>query len=143
MVLLEDKPAVDALEISGGGRGYNYSNFGGGATGRSAAPWSIIPDVAGARHDLDRLPRSQHLEPLRRPRDNFPSVTDPCDTSQEARPPRTAQMHCQADGLPDNYTDDRTQILSRVGSNPELDPRPPTSSPSARCSCPGSSRASR
>jgi outer membrane receptor protein involved in Fe transport len=121
MVLLEDKPAVDALEISGAVRGYNYSNFGGGATWKVGGRWSIIPDVAvrGTVSTAFRAPSISNLYGGRD--DNFPSVTDPCDTSQEARTP-TAQMHCQADGLPDNYTDDRTQILSRVGSNPDLDP---------------------
>jgi iron complex outermembrane recepter protein len=54
--------------------------------------------------------------------DSFPGVTDPCDTSQGPRATPEIDANCSAAGLPDDFTDPATQMRTRVGGNPDLEP---------------------
>jgi len=121
IVLLENRPAVETLELSGAIRGYDYSNFGTGETWNAGVRWQIVPDIA-LRGTLSTAFRAPSIASLYGGQDlSFPAVTDPCDTSFQPRSP-IAQANCSADGLPDDFFDDRTQLLALVGSNPELEP---------------------
>lgn len=115
------KPLAEWLELTAAARTSRYSTFGSATTWKGGGLWRIQKgfSVRGTYSTAFRAPGISAL--FSGQSDSFPSVTDPCDTQQG---PRTEleQANCSADGLPDDYADDRTQLRARVGGNPELDP---------------------
>ena len=53
--------------------------------------------------------------------DSFPSVSDPCDTSDGQLPSALAER-CMATGAPADHVDSRTQLKAIVGGNPNVMP---------------------
>lgn len=120
-ILLENMPAVEALEVSAAIRAFDYSTFGSDFTWKFGGRWQIIPDIA-VRGTVSTAFRAPSIGALYSGQsDSFPQVTDPCDTSAGPRSPQ-AEANCTADGLPANFEDDRSQLRARVGGNPDLEP---------------------
>jgi iron complex outermembrane recepter protein len=122
-VILQNTPAVDALELSAAVRSYSYDNFGGGATWKLGGRWQVIKDVAlrGTVSTAFRAPSVAEL--FSGNFDDFPGVRDPCDTSRPtAQPTPTAAANCAMDGIPTTFQDDRSQLLARAGGNQQLEP---------------------
>jgi iron complex outermembrane receptor protein len=120
-MLVQSKPGAEAVEVSAAIRAFDYSTFGSDFTWKVGARWQIIRDVAirGTMSTAFRAPSINDL--YSGVADDFPNVTDPCDTSGGARSP-TADANCAADGLPATFMDDRTQLRARIGGNPNLEP---------------------
>jgi outer membrane receptor protein involved in Fe transport len=121
VVPVKDKPFAKSVELSGAMRAFQFDSFGSDFTWKTGALWSIShgASIRGTYSTSFRAPSIGSL--FAGTSDSFPSVSDPCDTSQGPRSP-TVDANCRADGLPDDYVDDRTQIRSRVGGNPDLEP---------------------
>jgi len=121
VIPVKDKPFAEGVELSAAMRAFQFETFGADFTWKTGALWRIAQGVSvrGTYSTAFRAPSIGEL--FAGTADSFASVTDPCDTSQGARSP-TVDANCRADGLPDNYVDDRTQIRSKVGGNPSLDP---------------------
>jgi len=54
--------------------------------------------------------------------DAFPNVADPCSSVRGNLNNATVAANCAADGYDGGVPDDRTQLLTRVGGSPELEP---------------------
>ncbi len=116
--LLSDFPAVDMFELSLSVRTYNYSSFGTGATYKAGARWQIMPYMAlrGTYSSAFRAPSISGLYSGQS--DSADYVTDPCSEPANSY----IESRCRAEGVPDTHFDDRTQILTRKGGNPDLEP---------------------
>lgn len=114
-------PGAEWVELTAAARVFDYNTFGSDYTWKAGALWRPHKSVAvrGTFSTAFRAPSIGAL--FSGQEDAFPSVTDPCDISQGDRSP-TENTNCMADGIDDGYTDDRTQIKSRVGGNPDLQP---------------------
>ena len=115
------KPGVQWLEFTAAGRVFDYNTFGSDSTWKTGVLWRPHKAVAvrGTYSTAFRAPSVGAL--FSGQSDAFPAVTDPCDVSMGPRSDNE-QENCMADGLPDNYEDDRFQIKSRVGGNENLQP---------------------
>ena len=115
------KPFAEWLELNVAARGFNYNTFGSGATFKGGVLWRHNSGV-GLRGTAGNAFRAPSIGELYSGNfDDFPAVTDPCDTSMGPRSP-SAQAQCSAQGIPDDFTDPRTQHLARAGGNPEVEP---------------------
>lgn len=121
IVPIAGKPLAEWLEINVAARTSTYSSFGNQSTWKAGGLWRIQKGVSirGTYSTAFRAPSIGAL--FSGQSDAFPNVTDPCDTSMGPRSP-AEQANCAADGLPDDYVDDRTQIRAREGGNPNLEP---------------------
>jgi iron complex outermembrane recepter protein len=109
------------VELNTAVRGFDYSTFGSGVTWKTGGLWRMIKGVSvrGTYSTAFKAPSIGQL--FSGQSDSFPAVTDPCDTSM-GDPSPIQQANCAAQGVPDDYQDDRVQIRSRVGGNPDLEP---------------------
>jgi iron complex outermembrane receptor protein len=107
------------LELNVAGRFVNYSSFGSNFTYKAGARISPIKDIAlrGTFSTAFRAPTIGEL--YGGAADAFPDGTDPCASR---KPDSKLDTACDADGVPDDLVDDRSQIRSRVGGNAELRP---------------------
>jgi outer membrane receptor protein involved in Fe transport len=119
--LLADLPGVQLFELSAAVRGFNFSTFGGGSTYKLGGRWQVFEHLAlrGTYSTAFRAPSIAEL--YSGASDNFPDVMDPCSTLDRSR---TAEQdaNCKADGVANDFQDDRAQLLSKVGGNPALGP---------------------
>ena len=117
-------PVFEGFEASVAVRYSDYSNFGDTTNGKIGLTWDITDTftLRGTVSEAFRAPTINGL--FGGNADSFPNTTDPCDTDPTNGGPRTAneQAACAADGLPDDYTDIRSQLKSVVGGNPNLKP---------------------
>lgn len=107
------------LELSGAARYVNYSTFGSNLTYKVGGRFSPIKDATlrGTFSSAFRAPSVAEL--YLGVADSFPNSTDPCS----ARTQGTAlDKACDADGVPDDLVDDRSQLLARIGGNAKLQP---------------------
>src|SRR5215472_3624573 len=113
---------IENLEASAAIRVFNYSNFGSDFTYKFGGRWSPVRDftVRGTYSTGFRAPAVNEL--FLGTSDNFPQASDPC------RGPGVAgggavPANCVAQGGPPGGTGDTaTQIRSKVGGNPNLQP---------------------
>jgi outer membrane receptor protein involved in Fe transport len=120
VVPVTDHAAAKWLEVNGAARGVNYDTFGSALTWKTGALWKINGGFAvrGTYGTAFRAPNIGEL--FSGQSDSFPSAEDPCSTLNGPLDPVVA-ANCLADGIPVDYTDDRTQLPARVGGNPQLD----------------------
>jgi len=119
--LLADMPAVDMFEINGSFRHSNYNTFGSKVTWKVGGRWQILPDLAirGTYSTAFRAPTIGQLYSGNY--DDFPLVSDPCDTS-EGVPPDPIRSNCLADGVPADLQAPEDQLRARAGGNTDLEP---------------------
>lgn len=114
-------PQPDIVEISLAARGFNYNTFGGGLTYKAGARVSPVPD-ATLRATYSTAFRAPSIgELFSGQADSFPRAQDPCD-ARTRTPGSVIDQVCTAQGIPAGFTDDRVQLLTRVGGNPALRP---------------------
>lgn len=111
---------IDWLEISLAARGFRYDTFGTGVTYKAGGLWRSPFGLAvrGTYSTAFRAPSVGEL--FSGNADAFPSVSDPCSSSNEGRT-AVADANCSMDDIPDGFTDIRDQLRSRIGGNPDLD----------------------
>ncbi|MEO1244197.1 MAG: TonB-dependent receptor [Pseudomonadota bacterium] len=114
-------PILERLQATAAVRYSDYSNFGDTTNGKVGLIWDVTDSLTlrGTVSQAFRAPTIPEL--FLGSSDDFPNVTDPCDTSDEPRTP-SQQATCSADGLPDDYGDNRGQLPSTLGGNEELEP---------------------
>jgi outer membrane receptor protein involved in Fe transport len=115
------KPYAEWLEFNLATRTSSFSTFGTATTYKGGGLWRHKSGVSlrGTYSTAFRAPSIGSLYSGQN--DSFPSVTDPCDTSQAPRSPNE-EANCSADGIPDDFADNRAQLRALIGGNPDLDP---------------------
>jgi iron complex outermembrane recepter protein len=109
----------DVVEFTGAARAFNYNTFGSDFTYKFGTRVSPIPDVT-VRATYSTAFRAPSVNELFLGQaDSFPGVKDPCSNRTQGTPRDAA---CDAQGVPDNLSDDRAQQKARIGGNAALDP---------------------
>lgn len=113
--LLADMPLVQSLDLELAHRYSDYDSFGSTNNSKAGARWRLNDDL---------MIRASYSEAFRQPQisdlfggagTSFPQVSDPCSNNPTPS--------CIADGVPaGGYSSPSTQIQTRVGGNPDLDP---------------------
>ena len=116
--LISGIPFVEDLEATAAARIFSYSNFGTDVTYKIGGRWRVIPDFTfrGTYSTGFRAPSVAEL--YQGQADAFPNVQDPCRGAGVAgggAPPASC-------GDAANNGDAQTQLRSRVGGNPNLQP---------------------
>ncbi|MCF7222534.1 TonB-dependent receptor [Marilutibacter chinensis] len=121
--VLSDVPGARLLDFSVATRYSDYSNFGDTLNSKFGFRWKPIDDL---------LVRGNYAEGFRAPSiselfsgvgDSFPTISDPCSTTNFGGLDAAAQARCVADGVPTGgYNQVNTQIRISVGGNPNLLP---------------------
>jgi len=112
-------PFAEDIEATGAVRVSAYSNFGTETTYKVGGRWRVIRDVTirGTYSTGFRAPSISDL--FLGQADSFPNVSDPC------KGPAPLPANCTSPGspVPPSGTGDlRTQLRSRIGGNPNLQP---------------------
>ncbi|HYH97161.1 TonB-dependent receptor domain-containing protein [Hyalangium sp.] len=109
----------DMLEFTGAARFFNYNTFGSDFTYKVGSRLSIIRDITlrATYSTAFRAPSVNEL--FLGQTDSFPGVRDPCSERQDGSPVDAA---CDAQGVPQNLRDVRTQQLAHLGGNRDLKP---------------------
>jgi outer membrane receptor protein involved in Fe transport len=117
-------PFAQEIEATLAARYFDYSTFGSDATYKIGARWTIIPDITlrGTYSTAFRAPTIPEL--YSGAADSFESAFDPCaggapGTPDEILPGDPLYAAC---GTAVNNQDDRTQVRTVQGGNPDLDP---------------------
>jgi outer membrane receptor protein involved in Fe transport len=107
------------LELSAAARYVNFSSFGSNVTYKAGGRFSPIKDatIRGTFSTAFRAPSVAEL--YLGAADSFPNATDPCSGRTQGTPLDAA---CDAQKVPDDLSDDRAQILARIGGNAKLRP---------------------
>jgi len=113
--ILSNRPGVEQLEASAALRVFNYSTFGTDYTYKFGGRWQMVRDftLRGTYSTAFRAPSISDL--FLGQQDNFASVTDPCAK------PASAGIAARCGSAAGNG-DDQTQLRSKVGGNPKLQP---------------------
>lgn len=111
------------LELTGAARYVNYSTFGSNVSAKIGGRFSPIKDATfrGTYSTAFRAPSVAEL--YLGVADSFPNAQDPCSNRTQGTPVDAA---CDADGVPDDLQDDRSQLLARIGGNAKLQPETAT-----------------
>lgn len=120
--LVSGLPFLENLEASAAARVFNYSNFGSDYTYKFGGRWTIVPDftLRGTYSIGFRAPSIGDL--FLGFSDNFPSSSDPCRGPGIAGGGPVPQ-NCLNQGIGAAGTGDtQTQLRSKVGGNPALQP---------------------
>ncbi len=122
IIPITESAIAEWLEINGAVRGVKYNTFGSELTWKLGALWKITHGFAirGTYGTAFRAPSIGDL--FSGQSDDFPSVGDPCTAPTDP----IVIANCAADGVAADHNDQRTQLKSRVGGNPELDPETAT-----------------
>jgi outer membrane receptor protein involved in Fe transport len=122
IVPVTNRKLAKYVEIDGAVRGFNYSTFGSGATWKIGALYKI-PQGVSIRGTYSTAFRSPNIGDLFSGQsDNFAAVTDPCDKDKHPMPDPITAQNCAADGIAVDHTDGSSQLKSKVGGNPNLQP---------------------
>jgi iron complex outermembrane receptor protein len=100
----------------------DYSTFGGATTGKIGLRWQPIQDLVlrGTYSEGFRAPNLGELYGLTQ---FGATVTDPCGTTGSPGPAGPQYVDgCAAAGVPANFEQANTQIITFTGGNPNLDP---------------------
>ncbi len=109
----------DVWEVTGAARAFNYSTFGSDLTYKFGTRVSVIPDVT-IRATFSTAFRAPSVSELYAGQtDSFLAVVDPCSDREQGT--RVDEL-CDAEGLPDDLSDGNTQLRTRLGGNPALQP---------------------
>lgn len=121
--LLRDLAFAQEVDLSLAGRVSSYQRFGATETGKAGLRWKINDEVLlrGTYSTAFRAPNVGEL--FLGDSDSFDSVSDPCATDQRNDPATAA--NCDADGVPDNVTE-QEQVRAIFGGNTELKPEKAT-----------------
>jgi outer membrane receptor protein involved in Fe transport len=126
--VLNNVPGVHDLELTAAIRFFDYTTFGSDNTYKVGARYSPVRDLTfrGTYSTAFRAPTIGALYSGQS--ESFPQVSDPCGVDQTTGLPRNPVGTpigdlCVADGVtPGANGDDRTQMRSAVGGNPDLTP---------------------
>lgn len=107
------------LELSAAARFVNFSSFGANLAYKGGLRFSPIKDATlrGTFSTAFRAPSVGEL--YLGAADSFPNVTDPCSGRTQGS---DVDKACDAQGVPEDLVDDRSQILARIGGNSKLKP---------------------
>ncbi|MCG8420423.1 MAG: TonB-dependent receptor [Proteobacteria bacterium] len=125
VVPVAGKPWAKWVQFDAAMRVFDYSSFGSDYTWKVGGLWRphSAVSVRGTYSTAFRAPSIGEL--FSGNADDFPNVTDPCNTrtNDSDEDPRTpeAVTNCAIDEVPQGFYDDRTQIKTRVGGNPNLE----------------------
>jgi outer membrane receptor protein involved in Fe transport len=121
IVPLVGQTGAEWVELNAALRAFDYNTFGADYTWKAGGLWRIGQGVAvrGTYSTAFRAPPISSLYSGQT--DGFPAVTDPCDTSMGPRTPNE-EANCTADGIAAGHVDDRRQLRSLTGGNPDLGP---------------------
>jgi iron complex outermembrane recepter protein len=120
--IINHVPLAENLEATAAARVFDYSNFGSDYTYKFGARWSILPEVTfrGTYSTAFRAPSIGDL--FLGQSDNFPSVKDPC-RGPGISGGGAVPAACALQGVgPGGSGDDQTQLRSKIGGNPLLQP---------------------
>lgn len=131
----EGGPGREIAELSAATRVFSYSNFHGLFRNNGLPPGDFMYKVGGRVTPIkDITVRGTFSTAFRAPSiaelysgavDGFPLATDPCSApSQGAQREQGTPIdaRCDAQGVPDDFFDDRAQLLTIGGGNPNLRP---------------------
>jgi outer membrane receptor protein involved in Fe transport len=109
----------DVLEFTGAARAFNYNTFGSDFTYKLGSRLSVIPDVTlrATYSTAFRAPTVSEL--FAGTSDSFLLAADPCSDREQGS---AVDAACDAQGVPDDLSDERAQQRTLVGGNPALDP---------------------
>ncbi|MDY7225632.1 TonB-dependent receptor domain-containing protein [Hyalangium rubrum] len=109
----------DLLEFTGAARVFDYNTFGSDLTYKFGGRFSPIPDVTlrGTYSTAFRAPAVGEL--FSGSADSFPSLQDPCSDREQGS---AIDAACDAAGVPDTLSDERSQQRAIVGGNINLKP---------------------
>jgi outer membrane receptor protein involved in Fe transport len=114
--IIANVPFVETLELSAAARIFNYSNFGSDYTYKFGGRYSPIRDLTG-RFTVSTAFRAPSVSDLYFGlSDSFPNIKDPC----AANAPDTCP------GAAKNNGDNRSQLRTQIGGNPNLKPETAT-----------------
>jgi iron complex outermembrane recepter protein len=107
-------PFAESIEAMAAARAFAYSTFGSDWTYKLGGRWSVVRDLTfrGTYSTAFRAPSIADL--YLGQQDNFPAVSDPCADAA------TAPASCPAAAVGNGDT--RTQLRSKIGGNPLLQP---------------------
>jgi iron complex outermembrane recepter protein len=109
----------DIWEVTGAARAFDYNTFGFGATYKFGTRVSVIPDFT-LRSTYSTAFRAPSVNELYLGQtDSFIEVVDPCSDRAQGS---AADAICDAQGVPDNFSDERIQQRTHLGGNKDLDP---------------------
>ncbi len=122
--VLKDLPAVKALNVSGGVRYSDYSNFGGSTKGQFKLEYRPVSDLLarGTFAQVFRAPSPSDL--FSSPASNAPTFVDPCTGLTAARAasnPNYATL-CKFVAPDTNFTPANSQVAGLTSGNPNLKP---------------------
>ncbi|MFA5940408.1 MAG: TonB-dependent receptor [Sinimarinibacterium sp.] len=123
--LLADLPGIQELGLSLAGRYSDYGRFDPATTGKVGLRWKPIDDILlrGTYSQAFRAPSVVDL--FLGDADGYPELSDPCVGPEAGS---VEEQNCEADGVnTTTSTQLGTQILTRFGGNPDLEPETATS----------------
>lgn len=115
--LLADAALAKNLDLTVAGRWSDYSSFGSNTTYKLGAVWQLNDQVTvrTVASTAFRVPTISEQEGSTN-QENLITV-DPCEGATGA-----TATNCQADGVPANFVQDGTTVLTGVGGNPNVKP---------------------
>ena len=126
--VLANLPAVEMLELSAAGRFVEFDSFGSNFSGKIGIRWQPVEFAAlrGTYSTAFRAPAI--LELFRGQFDSFETASDPCSSipAVGSLDNPTVAANCAADNIPDGVLDPSTQLRTRQGGNPALEPETAT-----------------
>ena len=120
--LLKDAAFADVLDLDAAVRYSDYDLFGGDTNYKLGLNWQVVPSfkLRGTWSTAFRVPSVREL---------FSGVseaqlptTDPCSNYADLDPSSTIYQNCQAAGVPINFEQFGSVILTDQGGNPDLEP---------------------
>ncbi len=122
--LLADVPGFKSLELTASGRFVDFNSFGSNFAGKVGLRWQPV-DFAAIRATYSTAFRAPSLfELFSGQTDSFETASDPCSAVANVGSldnPIVA-ANCATDDLAGGVPDPNTQIRTRQGGNPDLDP---------------------
>ncbi len=116
-------PGAEWVELTAAMRAFDYNTFGSDATWKVGGLWRIGQGVAlrGTYSTAFRAPSIGELYAGQS--DAFPSAIDPCNRPLDPNSTNPVDVNCIAAGVPlSGSNDPSSQLKTRVGGNPDLDP---------------------
>ncbi len=109
----------DMLEVTGAARAFSYNTFGSDLTYKFGGRFSPIQDIT-LRATYSTAFRAPSVNELYLGQtDSFPAVVDPCSDRQQGT---AVDALCDAQNIPDNFSDERAQQRALLGGNINLQP---------------------
>lgn len=120
--LLKDLPGVEFLELSGALRYSDYDHFGDNTNYKLGLNWQLMPSLQ-VRSNHGSAFRTPNIPELFSGEQKLALITrDPCNNWSSLPASSTVYQNCQAAGVPANYQQLVTSVLTTLGGNAELKP---------------------